>query len=49
MIPKSTPPNGEVERVNNEWRRADPDRTRIFWDRVERDGFGTAIRRSEGG
>jgi|SRR3954470_5684772 hypothetical protein len=48
MVPKSMPEASEVERVNREWRRADPDRTRQFWDTVEHEGFGTAIRRSEG-
>jgi len=48
MVLKSTPPATEVERVNQEWRKADPDRTRQFWETVEREGFGTAIRRSEG-
>src|SRR5215469_4176948 len=48
MILKSTPPTSEVERVNQEWRKADPDQTRRFWETVEREGFGTAIRRSEG-
>jgi hypothetical protein len=48
MVPKSMPPASEVDRVNREWRRADPDSTRKFWDTVEHEGFGTAIRRSEG-
>jgi hypothetical protein len=48
MVQKSTPPVSEVERVNQEWRKADPDRTRQFWEIVDREGFGTAIRRSEG-
>jgi hypothetical protein len=48
MVPKSTPPATEVERVNQEWRKAGPDRTRQFWETVEHEGFGTAIRRSEG-
>ena len=48
MVPKSTPPASEVERVNVAWRRADPDATGKFWETVEREGFGTAIRRSEG-
>src|SRR6267154_3504591 len=30
MVLKSTPPMSEVERVNREWRKADPDRTRRF-------------------
>src|SRR5438045_236623 len=48
MVLKSTPPVSEVERVNQEWRKADPDRSRQFWKTVEHEGFGTAIRRSEG-
>ncbi len=48
MVLKSTPPASEVERVNQEWRKADPDRARRFWETVEHEGFGTAIRRSEG-
>jgi hypothetical protein len=48
MVLKSTPPASEVERVNQQWRKADPDRARQFWETVEREGFGTAIRRSEG-
>lgn len=48
MVLKSTPPAGEVERVNQAWRDADPDRARRFWETVEHEGFGTAIRRSEG-
>jgi hypothetical protein len=48
MVLKSTPPVSEVERVNQEWRKAGPDRTREFWETVEHEGFGTAIRRSEG-
>lgn len=48
MVAKSTPPVSEVDRVNTEWRRADPARTMRFWAAVEREGFGTAIRRSEG-
>jgi hypothetical protein len=48
MVPKSTPPVNEVDRVNQEWRIADPDRSRLFWETVEHEGFGTAIRRSEG-
>src|SRR5690242_6595523 len=47
MVPKSMPTAEEVVRVNAEWRRADPDRTRRFWDVVEHEGFGTAVRRSE--
>jgi hypothetical protein len=45
---KSTPLTSEVERVNQEWRNSDPDVSRRFWDTVEHQGFGTAIRRSEG-
>jgi hypothetical protein len=48
MVPKSLPPTEEVDRVNEAWRKADPDQSKRFWDTVERDGFGTAIRRSEG-
>ena len=48
MVPKSAPTTSEVERVNQEWRKAGPDRTRQFWETVEHEGFGTAIRRSEG-
>jgi hypothetical protein len=45
---KSAPSAGEVHRVNQEWRNADPDRAQRFWNTVEQQGFGTAIRRSEG-
>ena len=45
---KSAPPEGEIFRVNQEWRSADPDRMQRFWSTVERQGFGTALRRSEG-
>jgi hypothetical protein len=45
---KSMPEAPEVERVNQAWRDADPDRTQRFWNSVERDGFGIAIYRSEG-
>ena len=48
MVLKSTPSASEVDRVNQEWRKADPDRSRQFWSTVEQQGFGTAIRRSEG-
>jgi hypothetical protein len=48
MVAKSTPDAAEVTRVNEEWRKADPAQARSFWATVERDGFGTAIRRSEG-
>jgi hypothetical protein len=48
MVAKSIPLASEVERVNQAWRKADPDRTRQFWVAVEQEGFGTAIRRSEG-
>ncbi|MEP6671692.1 MAG: hypothetical protein ABJF10_21205 [Chthoniobacter sp.] len=48
MVLQSLPLPGEVERVNHAWRKADPDRARRFWETVEREGFGTAIRRSEG-
>jgi hypothetical protein len=48
MVLKSMPTASEVERVNQEWRKADPDRVRQFWAAVEYEGFGTAIRRSEG-
>jgi hypothetical protein len=48
MVTKSMPSKAEVDRVNNEWRKADPDRTSKFWMQVEQEGFGTAIRRSEG-
>src|SRR5215471_5866818 len=48
IVLKSTPIASEVQRVNEEWRRADPDRTQRFWETVEHEGFGTAIRRSEG-
>jgi hypothetical protein len=48
MVLKSLPSSAEVERVNREWRKANPGRTRRFWETVEREGFGTAIRRSEG-
>jgi hypothetical protein len=45
---KSVPPASETERVNQEWRNANPDHARRFWETVEHQGFGTAIRRSEG-
>jgi hypothetical protein len=48
MVAKSTPAPDEVTRVNEEWRRADPDCAGRFWATVDREGFGTAIRRSEG-
>jgi len=48
MVPKSTPPAEEVARVNEEWRKADPSRAGSFWETVDREGFGTAIKRSEG-
>ena len=48
MVTKSMPAPGEVERVNIEWRKADPDLSKKFWQVVEHEGFGTAIRRSEG-
>ncbi|HXI69706.1 MAG TPA: hypothetical protein VNN22_05040 [Verrucomicrobiae bacterium] len=48
MVSKSIPLTSEVERVNQAWRKADPDRVRRFWVAVEQEGFGTAIRRSEG-
>lgn len=48
MILKSTPSASEVDRVNQEWRHASPELARQFWNTVEHEGFGTAIRRSEG-
>lgn len=48
MIAKSMPSAAEVDRVNQAWRESDPDRARQFWSTVEHEGFGTAIRRSEG-
>ena len=48
MVLKSPALVSEVERVNQAWRKADPDRSRRFWETVEHEGFGTAIRRSEG-
>ena len=48
MVLKSMPPDSELVRVNRQWRNADPDRARQFWNTVEHEGFGTAIRRSEG-
>ena len=48
MVAKSTPDATEVERVNAEWRKADPELAGKFWATVDREGFGTAIRRSEG-
>jgi len=48
MVLKSAPSASEVNRVNQEWRNADPDRAQRFWNIVEQQGFGTAIRRSEG-
>ena len=48
ILLKSVPSTSEVDRVNQEWRNADPDRSRQFWNTVEYQGFGTAIRRSEG-
>jgi len=48
MVLKSVPLPGEVDRVNEVWRQAGPSRITSFWNTVEREGFGTAIRRSEG-
>ncbi|HXF11339.1 MAG TPA: hypothetical protein VN625_11190 [Desulfuromonadaceae bacterium] len=48
MVSRSMPEAVEVDRVNSEWRKADPDLMRQFWDDVEREGFGTAVYRSEG-
>jgi hypothetical protein len=48
MVLKSAPSASEVDRVNQQWRGADPERARQFWNTVEQQGFGTAIRRSEG-
>ncbi len=48
LVQKSGPDDAEIDRVNSLWRKADPDLTEKFWKEVERDGFGTAIRRSEG-
>ena len=48
MVLKSTPPASEVARVNQAWRDNDPDSAQRFWDTVDHEGFGTAIRRSEG-
>ena len=48
MVLKSAPSESEINRVNQEWRNADPDRMQRFWNTVERQGFGTALRRSEG-
>ena len=48
MVLKSAPSASEVYRVNQEWRKADPDKAQRFWNTVEQQGFGTAIRRSEG-
>jgi hypothetical protein len=48
MVARSTPLPDEVMRVNQEWRKVDPERARRFWSLVEHEGFGTAIRRSEG-
>jgi hypothetical protein len=48
MVLKSLPASSEIDRVNQEWRNADPDHSRQFWSTVEQQGFGTAIRRSEG-
>jgi len=45
---KSVPASSEIDRVNQEWRKADPNLSRQFWNTVEQQGFGTAIRRSEG-
>ena len=48
QVQKSRPAVEEVPRVNAAWRQADPDRARQFWAQVEHEGFGTAIKRSEG-
>ena len=48
VVLKSVPAPGEIDRVNQEWRKADPNLSRQFWNTVEQQGFGTAIRRSEG-
>jgi hypothetical protein len=48
VVFKSVPASSEIDRVNQEWRKADPNLSRQFWNTVEQQGFGTAIRRSEG-
>jgi hypothetical protein len=48
VVLKSIPASSEIDRVNQEWRKADPNLSRQFWNTVEQQGFGTAIRRSEG-
>ena len=48
MVASSEPDPQEIPRVNKAWRNADPDRAAQFWETVDREGFGTAIRRSEG-
>lgn len=44
MVERSVPRATEVERVNAEWRAADPDDMARFWSRVETGGFGAALR-----
>jgi hypothetical protein len=48
IVLRSVPASSEIDRVNQEWRKADPNLSLQFWNTVEQQGFGTAIRRSEG-
>lgn len=48
MVASSEPDPQEIPRVNKAWRKADPEQAERFWNTVDREGFGTAIRRSEG-
>jgi hypothetical protein len=48
QVASSTPHAAEIARVNEAWRKADPDKMKAFWSSVERFGFGAAVDRSEG-
>jgi hypothetical protein len=43
----SMPKVEEITRVNEEWRKADPDHMARFWYQVDIAGFGNATKRSE--
>jgi hypothetical protein len=47
-VASSQPSLEEVLRVNEAWRKADPQRASDFWNDVDRFGFGTAIGRRTG-
>jgi hypothetical protein len=48
QVAASIPDPAEIVRVNEAWRKADPDKMKAFWSTVDRFGFGTAVNRSEG-